>query len=193
MAAGQKKNTDSSAYEWVQTLVCAVLAVILVFAFGVHMKSVDGPSMRETLQHGDRLLVLNGYLCGGYEAGDIVIFSRPDFECGSAIVKRVIATAGQTVDIDFDTGVVFVDGEVLEEPYLREPTFLEEGTSFPLTVPEGCLFVMGDNRNNSKDSRSWELGPVDSRYIIGRALFLAIPGKTEDTGRRDWSRVGNLT
>ena len=193
MAAGRKKNTETSAYEWVQTVVCTVLAAVLLCTFAVRPIRVDGPSMRETLQNGDQLLVLNGWFCGEYRAGDIVIFSRPDFEGGSEIVKRVVATAGQTVDIDFTSGSVYVDGALLEEPYLREPTLLEEGTAFPLTVPEGCLFVMGDNRNNSKDSRSRELGPVDSRSVIGRALFLAIPGVTAETERRDWSRVGNLT
>lgn len=192
MASEVKRNTAASPYDWVQTMVCTVLAAVLVFTFGIRIVAVDGPSMRETLQDGDRLLVLNGYLCGGYQVGDIVIFSRPGFEEGSAIVKRVIATEDQTVDIDFDTGTVYVDGVPLEEPYLWEPTFLDEGTAFPLTVPEGCLFLMGDNRNNSKDSRSLELGPVDSRYIIGRALLLVAPGETAETARRDWSRVGIL-
>ena len=149
--------------------------------------------MRETLQEGDLLAVVSGGLCGGYEPGDIVIARRPDFNGGAPIVKRVIATAGQTVDIDFAAGVVYVDGEPLEEPYVREPTWTEEGTEFPLTVPEGCLFLMGDNRNRSEDSRSSALGPVDSRCVLGRAVLLALPGLTADTGVRDWSRAGFLS
>ena len=108
------------------------------------------------------------------------------------IVKRVIATEGQTVDIDFNAGTVYVDGAALEEPYAREATWLAEGVEFPLTVPAGCLFLMGDNRNDSEDSRSADLGPVDSRCVIGKAVFLALPGKTADLNAREWNRVGFL-
>ena len=121
-----------------------------------------------------------------------MILQRDDFYGGEPIVKRVIATEGQTVDIDFDAGVVYVDGAALEEPYTREPTWTQEGTEFPLTVPEGCVFVMGDNRNDSDDSRDSALGPVDTRCVLGRALLLAVPGPTADTEQRDWSRVGIL-
>ena len=192
MAAETKKQTDRGLYDWVQALVCSVAAVVLIFTFAVRIVGVSGQSMRETLQHGDKLLVVNGYLCGEYRQGDIVIFQRPDFEDGELIVKRVIATAGQTVDIDFGAGVVYVDGEALEEPYIREPTWLDEGLEFPVTVPEGCVFLMGDNRNDSKDSRYADLGPVDTRHIIGRAVMIALPGETADRERREWSRVGRV-
>lgn len=192
MVSEKRKQVDRGLYDWVQTLVCTVSAVVLVFAFAVRLVSVSGPSMRETLQDGDKLLVVNSHLCGEYRQGDIVIFQRPDFEDGEQIVKRVIATAGQTVDIDFDAGMVFVDGEALQEPYTREPTWLDEGLEFPVTVPEGCVFVMGDNRNDSKDSRYADLGAVDTRHIIGRAVLIAIPGETAGLERREWSRVGPL-
>lgn len=192
MAAETKKQTDRGLYDWVQALVCSVAAVVLIFTFAVRIVGVSGQSMRETLQHGDKLLVVNGYLCGEYRQGDIVIFQRPDFEDGELIVKRVIATAGQTVDIDFGAGVVYVDGEALEEPYTREPTWLDEGLEFPVTVPEGCVFLMGDNRNDSKDSRYADLGPVDTRHIIGRAVKIALPGETADREQREWSRVGRV-
>ena len=149
--------------------------------------------MRETLQEQDLLLVLNSALCGGYEPGDIVIAQRADFNGGAPIVKRVIATEGQTVDIDFAAGAVYVDGQLLEEDYIRQPTYLEEGLEFPVTVPEGCVFVMGDNRNDSDDSRDPELGPVDTRQILGRAVFLLFPGVTADTDKRDFGRIGPLT
>nr|WP_326185717.1 signal peptidase I [uncultured Oscillibacter sp.] len=191
MAAERKtERPDRGLYDWVQTLVCAVTAVVLIFAFAARIVSVSGPSMRETLQNGDKLLVLDSHLCGEYRQGDIVIFQKPDFEDGEQIVKRVVATAGQTVDVDFGAGVVYVDGEALEEPYTREPTWLDEGLSFPVTVPEGCVFVMGDNRNDSKDSRHTELGPLDTRCVIGRAVLIAIPGETAGLERREWSRVG---
>lgn len=189
----EKKQTEGrGAYEWVQALVCSVLTVVLIFTFAVRIVRVSGESMRETLQDQDMLVVLNNWLCGGYEPGDIVILQRDDFYGGEPIVKRVIATEGQTVDIDFDAGVVYVDGAALEEPYTREPTWTQEGTEFPLTVPEGCVFVMGDNRNDSDDSRDSALGPVDTRCVLGRALLLAVPGPTADTEQRDWSRVGIL-
>ena len=189
----EKKQTEGrGAYEWVQALVCSVLTVVLIFTFAVRIVRVSGESMRETLQAQAMLVVLNNWLCGGYEQGDIVILQRDDFYGGEPIVKRVIATEGQTVDIDFDAGVVYVDGTALEEPYTREPTWTQEGTEFPLTVPEGCVFVMGDNRNDSDDSRDSALGPVDTRCVLGRALLLAVPGPTADTEQRDWSRVGIL-
>ena len=192
MTEDRQKRSGLGGYEWLQTLVCTVLAVVLVFTFGVRLVGVSRQSMRETLQSGDKLLVVNGYLCGDYHQGDIVIFQKPTFENGEAIVKRVIATAGQTVDIDFDAGVVYVDSEALEEPYTREPTWLDEGLKFPVTVPDGCVFVMGDNRNNSKDSRHSDLGAVDTRCIIGRAFLLVFPGKTAEPGQREWSRIGML-
>ena len=107
-------------------------------------------------------------------------------------MKRIIATEGQTVDIDFDAGVVYVDGAALEEDYIRQPTYLEEGLEFPCTVPEGCVFVMGDNRNDSDDSRDPDLGPVDTREILGQAVFLLYPGMTAGTWERDLSRIGPL-
>ena len=188
----EKKKELRGLYEWVQALVCSVLAAVVLFAFGVRVVGVSGGSMRSTLQNGDMLLVVNGLLCGEYRRGDIVIAAKPSFEGGEPIVKRVIATEGETVDIDFAAGVVYVDGEPLPEPYIREQTHLEEGTSLPLTVPEGCLFLMGDNRNDSRDSRDPALGAVDSRCIIGRAVFLMLPGQTAERNQREWSRIGGL-
>ena len=179
-------------YEWVQALTLLVLCAVVVFAFAARLVLVSGPSMRETLQVQDCLVVLSPLLCGGYEAGDIVIIQRETFRDGTPIVKRIIATEGQTVDIDFDAGVVYVDGAPLEEDYIRQPTFLEEGVPFPLTVPEGCVFVMGDNRNDSDDSRDPDLGPVDTREILGQAVFLLFPGVTADTDIRDLGRIGLL-
>lgn len=187
-----QRNKGRGLYEWVRLLVCIVLPLILLFAFVVRIVRVDGPSMRETLQDGDLLLVVDSWLCGDFRPGDIVILREEDFRDGEPIVKRVIATAGQTVDIDFVAGIVYVDGEELEEPYIREPTWTEEGMDFPLTVPEGAIFVMGDNRNDSDDSRDPALGAVDTRSVLGQAVLLAVPGPTAETERRDWSRVGIL-
>ena len=184
----EKEGRD--LYEWVQALVCSVLTVVLVFTFGIRLIGVDGHSMVPTLQDGDRLLVTTSLLSGDYEYGDIVIIQKGSFAGGEPIVKRVIATGGQTVDIDFETGAVYVDGTLLEEDYINELTFVEEGTEFPLTVPEGSIFVMGDNRNHSSDSRDSRLGTVDTRCVLGKAVFLAFPGADEVTGEREFGRIG---
>ena len=193
MEENVKKQRESGKdfYEWVQALVCSVLVVVMLFTFVIRMIGVDGHSMVPTLQDGDRLLVLNSMLYDDYKYGDIVVLRKSSF-LSEPIVKRVIATEGQTVDIDFEAGIVYVDGEALEEDYTRESTRTPEGLDFPITVPEGHLFVLGDNRNNSSDSRHPDLGAVDTRYIIGRALVLAFPGKTAEQDRREWSRIGVL-
>jgi len=184
-----EENDGRDLYEWVQALVCSVLAVVLLFTFVIRLIGVDGHSMVPTLQDGDRLLVLNSMLYGDYQYGDVVVLRKDTF-LEEPIVKRVIATAGQLVEIDFENGSVRVDGKLLDEPYINELTFLEEGTEFPLTVPEGCIFVMGDNRNHSSDSRDSRLGTVDTRYVIGKAVVLAFPGKDETTEKREFARIG---
>ncbi len=185
------KEKGRELYEWIQALVCSVLAVVLLFTFGVRLIGVDGRSMVPTLQDGDRLLVLNSMFCGGYAPGDIVVLRKESF-LPTPIVKRVIAVEGQVVDVDFGSGVVFVDGKPLQEEYIQERTFTAEGTAFPLTVPEGSVFVLGDNRNHSTDSRDVRLGTVDTRYIIGRAVFLAFPGPDAVTGMREYDRMGGI-
>lgn len=188
----QEKQTAKGRdlYEWVQSLVGSVLVVVAIFTFVIRMMGVDGHSMLNTLQHGDRLLVVNSMLYHDYKYGDIVILRKNGVFDDDPIVKRVIAVEGQTVDIDFAEGIVYVDGEALEENYIREPTYTAEGTEFPLTVPEGSIFVMGDNRNGSSDSRDYRLGTVDTRYVIGKAAFLIFPGPDYETEKRDFKRIG---
>lgn len=188
----QEKQTAKGRdlYEWVQSLVGSVLVVVAIFTFVIRMMGVDGHSMLNTLQHGDRLLVVNSMLYHDYKYGDIVILRKNGVFDDDPIVKRVIAVEGQTVDIDFAEGIVYVDGEALEEDYIREPTYTAEGTEFPLTVPEGSIFVMGDNRNGSSDSRDYRLGTVDTRYVIGKAAFLTFPGPDYETEKRDFKRIG---
>ena len=188
----QEKQTAKGRdlYEWVQSLVGSVLVVVAIFTFVIRMMGVDGHSMLNTLQHGDRLLVVSSMLYHDYKYGDIVILRKNGVFDDDPIVKRVIAVEGQTVDIDFTEGIVYVDGEALEEDYIREPTYTAEGTEFPLTVPEGSIFVMGDNRNGSSDSRDYRLGTVDTRYVIGKAAFLIFPGPDYETEKRDFKRIG---
>lgn len=191
MQEKEKKDSGRELYEWVQALVCSVLAVVLLFTFVIRLIGVDGHSMVPTLQDGDRLLVLNSMLDDDYRYGDIVVLRKDTF-LKDPIVKRVIATEGQTVDIDFSVGSVYVDGALLKENYINELTFLEEGTEFPLTVPENSIFVMGDNRNHSSDSRDSRLGTVDNRYVIGKAVFLAFPGFDQYSGERSFGRIGAI-
>ena len=188
-AEQREKPAGRDLYEWTQALVCSVLAVVVLFTFVIRLIGVDGHSMVPALQDGDRLLVVSSLLDGSYDYGDIVVLRKDTF-MDEPIVKRVIATEGQTVDIDFNAGVVYVDGVPLEEPYINEPTYVEEGTAFPLTVPEGSIFVMGDNRNHRNDSRDARLGTVETRYVIGRAVILAVPGPDGVTGERDFGRIG---
>lgn len=186
-----EKVAGRDVYETVSSLVAALLAVVLIFTFAARLMGVKGPSMIPTLQNGDRLLILNAALCGDYSVGDIVIASKASFD-DEPIVKRIIATEGQTVDIDFTLGIVYVDGVALEEDYINDLTYSEEGMAFPLTVPEGHVFLLGDNRNHSNDSRDSRLGTVDTRELIGKAVLLVWPGKDSLTGARDFSRLGLL-
>lgn len=169
-----------------------MLAVIVVLFLVLRVVVVSGPSMYNTLLDGDCLLMVSNVFYNDPKQGDIVVVSKESFDDGEPIVKRVIATEGQTVDIDFVAGIVYVDGIALEETYTHTPTNLEEGVSFPLTVEPGCIFVMGDNRNSSKDSRSPEIGLVDRREILGKAIFLLYPGTHDGEHTRQFSRIGAI-
>ena len=147
------------------------------------MPTIDGDSMNNTLFNGERVVISNVFYKPKY--GDIIVISR-DYDnvpgttdrSSMPIIKRVIATEGQTVDIDFEEGIVYVDGVALKESYTRTPTNLSYDVKFPVTVKEGYVFVLGDNRNNSLDSRSSQIGEeglIDTRYIMGKALFRVFP------------------
>ncbi len=192
----ETEDSGSSLFEWTRALVGAVLGVVLFFVFVAQMITVQGPSMQDTLYAGDKVLVLKSALCS-IESGDIVMIHQYNAQLNETIIKRVIATEGQTVDIDYDTGTVYVDGVALEEDYIAERTYSDEGMAFPVTLGEGELFVMGDNRNHSTDSRSTMLGVVDERYVVGKAVLLLFPGRTAQylgelpgTGKRDLGRIG---
>ena len=149
----QPRSAMEVGLDYLHDVVYILAVILLAFTFFVRVVIVNGSSMFPTLVHNDFLLLLNRPICGELEQGDIVVASMDRFHGGEAIVKRVIATEGQTVDIDFDEGVVYVDDVALEEDYINDYTYLEEGTEFPLTVPQGSVFVLGDNRNHSSDSR----------------------------------------
>lgn len=180
--------------EYLKDVCYMVAIVVILFTFCVRFVIVSGDSMFDTLVNGDYLLLVESHLCGDLEYGDIVVAAMDRFWEGKPIVKRVIATEGQTVDIDFDAGIVYVDGVALEEDYTFTATNLSEGTQFPLTVEEGCLFLMGDNRNGSRDSRDPIIGQVDQREILGKAVLLFLPGSgsSDHPVKADFGRIGGL-
>ena len=185
---------SQSVLESMHDLAYILATVLIAFTFLVRMVVVSGDSMFDTLAEGDYLLVLNNPICGKLEQGDIVVASMDHFRNGDPIVKRVIATEGQLVDIDFSAGIVYVDGEALDEPYTFTKTNIAEGMQFPLIVDEGCLFLMGDNRNESMDSRDPKIGLVDTREILGKAVLLIMPGdgSSEHPMKWDIGRIGGL-
>ena len=166
----------------------AVMIVVLLLLFRIVV--VSGSSMKNTLVDGDYLLLISNVFYREPQREDIVVISKETFDDGKPIVKRVIATEGQLVDIDFVNGIVYVDKVALEEPYLSTPTTNFEGVQFPLTVDAGCVFVMGDNREGSKDSRDPEIGQVDRREILGKVIFLLLPGNDKGTQSPDYGRIG---
>lgn len=170
-------NGDSlklDLYFWLQALVMALVGLILVFTLVGRVIGVDGNSMYPTLHHGDMLLLQSA----GYEPrqGDVVVLTKAFDNVTDPIVKRVIAVGGQHVEIDYAAGAVTVDGEALDEPYINEAMTVPPYEALSsVTVPEGSIFVMGDNRNHSSDSRYVQLGVIDERYVLGRALFILLP------------------
>ena len=175
---------------YLHDLVIYVSVILLIFLLLFRVIVVDGESMYSTLWDGDYLLLLSNLIYPNPEVGDIVVVSKQSYDSGSPIVKRVIASEGQIVDIDFENGIVYVDGLPLQEEYINTATNLQEGMSFPLLVEKDCYFVMGDNRNNSRDSRSPDIGQVDRREILGKAIFLMIPGTDGGKRTRDFGRIG---
>ncbi len=164
-------------YEWLEEIVIALTLVILVFTFLFRVVTVTGESMLPNFVEGQKLIVTN--LGHSVEQGTVVVITNV---LNEPIIKRVIATEGQTVDIDYETGVVYVDGEAVDETQFglengitTRPYSTLEAMVFPQTVPEGCVFVLGDNRGVSKDSRYTEVGMVDTRHILGEAVFTLYP------------------
>lgn len=162
-----------AVYDIMDSFKGAVLAAFIIFALAFRVVGVEGDSMNPTLQSGDWLAV-GSVSIKGFETGDIVVVTQP-WERNVPIIKRVIAVGGDTVDINFVTHQVIVNGKVLDEPYIAQPTSLKYDVEFPLVVEDGKLFVMGDNRNNSVDSRSSAIGLVDERYVLGKAVMRILP------------------
>ena len=173
----EKRPAGAELFEWLQMVLVCVLGAVIAFNLVVRLSVVDGQSMDPTLEHGELMLVWSlGY---SPKQGDIVIINKTvsNFLHEQAIVKRVIALGGQTVDIDYGTSTVYVDGVALEEDYILEDMYQKgghmSGTHFE--VPEGELFVMGDNRNGSTDSRDDRLGTIHEAYVLGKAVCAIWP------------------
>ena len=167
---------SSELFGWGESLMAVLIFFVVVFTFFVRLIGVDGSSMYPTLEDHSIMLVSN--LNYDPARGDIVVLRKEGFYGDQPIVKRIIATGGDTVDIDPASGDVIVNGEVLYESYIAEKiNTLEKlgDIAYPQTVPEGCVFVMGDNRNASTDSRWAALGMVDERYILGHVLAVVYP------------------
>ncbi len=167
------ERSRKEIYDWIHCLSIALIICVVIFAFFIRLIDVRGTSMNPTLNNGDKMLVSG--LFYSPKAGDVVVFKKDEYDPERALVKRVIATEGQVINIDFDEGIVYVDGEPIVEDYILEPTTNKLDFIGPQTVPDGCVFVMGDNRNASTDSRKKEIGMVDSRLILGRAYFVIYP------------------
>ena len=184
----EKQTTFDKIYDWLEVMAVSAVIVILTLTFLFRLSTVDGTSMNNTLSHGDMLVIQNIYSAA---QGDIVVVQQLDSLFDQPIVKRIIAVGGQTLKIDFPSWKVWVDGELLDEDYVNRENgkimkyddFLsiygnvatKVGSAYEMTIPEGYVFVMGDNRNHSSDSRSGYVGLVRENEILGKVIFRLFP------------------
>lgn len=175
--SGQEPGSRMAAgcFDWMEALIPSIIAVLVLFTFLFRIVTVNGTSMLPNLQEGDRLFV--SCTDTSLSRGDIIVIDAKATTLGNVLVKRVIATEGQTVDINFKTGTVYVDGAALDESaYLVNGiTTNQYDVKFPQKVPSGCVFVLGDNRTVSEDSRFQAVGMIQKRYIIGKVKWILTP------------------
>lgn len=168
----QQREKNTTVLEWFDALVFSLTLVLLILLFIVRTVNVDGESMVPTLQDSDQLIARS--ILYQPQRGDIVVIDGYT-SFGEPLVKRVIGVGGDTIDIDFEKGEVFVNNELLEEPYISDLTTRAFDVRFPVTVPQGHVFLMGDNRPYSKDSRHSDIGFIDERDILGKVIFRILP------------------
>ena len=168
----EEVTLTQSCYEWLHTFIIAIALVVLILTFVFRLVDVDGESMMDTLRDKDRLIVTN--FLYQPDNGDIVVISHGQ-NLNKPIIKRVIATEGQSLKIDFQKGIVSVNGAVIDEPYIKALTTKQGDAEIPEVIPEGMVFVMGDNRNHSTDSRFSTVGLIPVTNIIGKAQFRVSP------------------
>ena len=190
MVKTNKMETKKSILAYLHDLSILLAVILAAFLLVFRIVVVSGPSMMSTLENGDYLIVINQFFAGNPKQGDIVVISKSTYDNGTPIIKRVIATEGQQVTIR--DGKVFVDGQQLDEPYIHGlPTIAPDAEVYSVTVEPGCVFVLGDNRVVSKDSRSNQIGQIDCREILGKALICIFPG-ADSFGQRDFGRIGGI-
>ena len=185
-----KKVLTKEIFEWLEVIVSALLVVVVIFTLVFRVATIVGDSMQNTFFEGQKVIIANWFYTP--KAGDVVVVSRNVENMGAAdddngpIIKRIIATEGQQVNIDFVNGIVYVDGVALDEPYAKTPTNMMGDITFPVYVPEGHVFCLGDNRNESLDSRFSRIGNegmIDERYILGKVVLRILP--ISDFGKVD--------
>lgn len=184
-STSKSQGFTQTVFDWLDVAVASIVFVVIVLTFIIRVVNITGQSMENTLHDGQKVIISHALYTP--QRGDIVVISREadadrEVQFGRdkklPLIKRIIATEGETVEFVPSTGVVYVDGVPLYEPYIKNE--LPRGdlpftTKFPVTVPKGCVFVMGDNRNNSLDSRYAEIGMIDTRYILGKAVYRILP------------------
>lgn len=168
----RRRRIRTEMYDWIQSLVTALLFCVIVFVFFARIIGVVGPSMMPTLHERDKIVISSLFYTP--RQGDVVVFRKESFRY-EPLVKRIIATEGQKVEMNFDKGTVTVDGVTLQEDYINEQTRSALDFDQPVIVPPGQVFVLGDNRNYSTDSRDDKIGMVDSRYIMGKVFYILLP------------------
>ncbi len=191
----EKMGWQANILMYLHDLIYLLAIIVVVFVLLFRVVVVSGTSMNDTLLDGDYLLLIGNVFYHQPQYGDIIVASKESFDGGKPIVKRVIATEGQWVDINFPEGIVYVGDSLenmvaLDEPYTKTPTDNWEGIDFPQQVPQGCIFVLGDNRNWSKDSRDPEIGMIDKREVLGKVIFLFLPGTNKGNVAADYGRIG---
>lgn len=200
----QGSTLGEEIYSLLHDIVYILAVVTILFVFVVRLVGVDGESMLPTLHNNDYVLLESNFLYhpDRVKNGDIVVLNVPYYAEQGPIVKRVIATEGQTVDIDFQQGIVYVDGQALADEYTYCPTNANwdppYALEYPATVPEDCIFVLGDNRNGSTDSRFAPVGMIDESCILGKVFLILLPGQTRDfygnvIDSRNWARIGAVS
>ena len=167
-----KQQKNLSILEWLETLSFSMVVIVLLFTFVIRVVTVSGLSMEPTLNGNERVAVYSLFYTP--QRQDIIVIDGYT-QYGEPLVKRVIGVAGDKVNIDFENGIVFINDKPLSEPYVSDATYRQGDTVFPLVVPENCVFVLGDNRPRSMDGRDSQIGLIDTRDILGKAIFRIFP------------------
>ena len=185
---GKVNDSQNVILSYLHDLVFLLAGLLILFVLLFRIVVVSGDSMLNTLHEGDYLIVLSSSVYKNPKPGDVVVVSKDAYKDGEPLVKRIIAVSGQELDIK--QGVVYVDGVAQEGEFTHAGYLGESAQSYPITVPEGYVFVLGDNRDNSTDSRSSNIGLIDEREVLGKVLIIALPAEDVNTRKRDFSRFG---